>query len=184
VIRNTRNSWGGPAKFLHWIVALLVLAQLALGWAAVSWRLSPLKLDLFVWHKSTGLLIFGLMVVRAAWRLANPPPALPDAIPAWEKRAAHVGHFLLYAILIAMPISGWIVNSAANIPFRIFWRVPLPDIVAPDKALADLAARVHLILFLGLSALLSLHIAAALRHHLVRRNAILTRMLPFGPSGS
>ena len=111
-------------------------------------------------------------------------PALPDAIPAWERRAAHVGHFLLYAILIVMPLSGWIVNSAANIPFRIFWRIPLPPIVAPDKAVADLAARVHLILFLGLSALLSLHIAAALRHHLVRRNGILTRMLPFGPSGS
>lgn len=184
MIRNTRDSWGGPAKFLHWTVALLVLAQLALGWAAVSWRLSPLKLDLFVWHKSTGLLILALMLLRAAWRIANPSPALPDSVPRSERKVAHASHFLLYAILIAMPLSGWIINSAANIPFRIFWRVPLPAIVSPNKAVADLATRVHLILFVGLSALLVLHIAAALRHHLISRDHVLTRMLPFGRRGT
>ncbi|HSQ79520.1 MAG TPA: cytochrome b [Casimicrobiaceae bacterium] len=178
VIRNTRDAWGSPVKFLHWAVALLVLAQFPLGWAAVTWRLSPLKLDLFVWHKSIGISILALMVVRLMWRLANQVPALPKTIPAWEGRAARLGHFLLYAMLFAMPLSGWVVNSAANIPFRIFWRVPLPSIGGPDKVIAALSARVHLILFIGLAALLLLHIVAALRHHLTRRNNVLVRMLP------
>lgn len=178
MIRNTCDAWGSPAKCLHWAVALLVLAQFALGWAAVTWRLSPLKLDLFVWHKSIGISILALMVLRVMWRLANPVPALPDTIPAWERRAARRGHFLLYSMLFAMPLSGWVVNSAANIPFRIFWRVPLPRIARPDEVIAALSARVHLILFIGLAALLLLHIVAAMRHHLTRRNNVLTRMLP------
>ena len=178
MIRNTHDAWGSLAKCLHWTVALLVLAQFALGWAAVSWRLSPFKLDLFVWHKSIGVVILVLMVLRVTWRLANPVPDLPDAIAPWERRAAHLGHFLLYAMLFAMPLSGWVVNSAANIPFRIFWQVPLPGIVEPDQALARLAARVHLALFIGLSVLLLLHVGAALRHHLLWRNGVLTRMLP------
>ena len=178
MIRNSHDAWGSPAKCLHWAVALLVLAQFALGWAAVTWRLSPLKLDLFVWHKSIGISILALMVVRLTWRLANPPPVLPSDLPAWERRVAHLGHFLLYGMLFAMPLSGWVVNSAANIPFRIFWRVPLPQIVGPDKVIAALSARVHLILFIGLAALLLLHVGAAMRHHLTRRDDVLIRMLP------
>lgn len=178
MIRNTHDAWGSLAKCLHWTVALLVLAQFALGWAAVSWRLSPFKLDLFVWHKSIGVVILVLMVLRVTWRLANPVPDLPDAIAPWERRAARLGHILLYAMLFAMPLSGWVVNSAANIPFRIFWQVPLPGIVEPDQALARLAARVHLALFIGLSLLLMLHVGAALRHHLLWRNGVLTRMMP------
>lgn len=178
VIRNTADSWGWPAKFFHWTVALLVLAQFALGPAAVIWRLSPLKLNLFVWHKSIGILILLLMGLRLVWRITQQSPALPDTMPAWERHSAHFNHALLYAILVAMPFSGWVINSAANIPFRIFWSIPLPAIVAPDKALAELSARVHLLLFFALLVLLLLHVGAALRHHWVRRNDLLTRMLP------
>ncbi len=179
MIRNSVDAWGGPAKFLHWAVALLVLAQFALGGAAVTWQLSPLKLNLFVWHESIGILILMLMGVRLMWRLANPTPNLPDRMPAWEKRLADVVHFFLYAVLMAMPLSGWVINSASNIPFRIFWWIPLPAIVEPDKAVAEVSARVHLLLFIGLSMLLLLHVGAAMRHHLVRRNGVLTRMLPY-----
>jgi cytochrome b561 len=177
-MRNTADAWGAGAKCLHWTVALLVLAQFFLGWIAATMRLSPLKLDLFVWHKSIGIAILALMGVRVIWRLANRSPDLPSGMPAWERRAAHLGHFLLYVLLIAMPLSGWIINSAANIPFRIFWQIPLPAIVGPDKAIADLSARVHLLLFVAVSVLLLLHSGAALRHHFVRRDDVLTRMLP------
>ena len=178
MLRNTADSWGAPAKFFHWVMAALILAQIALGLTAASWRVSPTKLELFFWHKSTGMLILLLVALRLLWRLANPAPALPSGMPAWERAAARASHLLLYVLMIALPITGWIVNSASNIPFRIFWLVPLPAIVAPDKSTADLAALVHG----GLAALLGLvlvaHIGAALRHHFVKRNTVLTRMLP------
>src|SRR5712692_1907259 len=145
MLRNTADSWGAPAKWFHWVMAVLILALAAL---------------------------------RLLWRLANPAPALPSGVPAWERAAARSSHLLLYVLMIALPITGWIVNSASNIPFRIFWLIPLPAIVAPDKSTADLVALVHR----GLAALLALvlvaHIGAALRHHFVKRNTVLMRMLP------
>ena len=183
MLRNTDLSWGAPAKLLHWMVAGLVFVQIALGWAAVGWRLSPMKLDLFVWHKSAGMLILVLMVVRVAWRSANTAPSLPADMWPPERLAAHLSHLLLYLVLLLMPVTGWIVNSAANIPFRMFWLIPVPAIVAPDEAMALAAARVHLVLFVVLSLLLAVHIGAALRHHFVKRNDVLARMLPGTRSG-
>ena len=176
--KNTLDAWGAPAKLFHWVMAALILAQIGLGWVAVSWRLSPLKLNLFVWHKSIGMLILALALLRLLWRLANPSPALPGGTPAWERNAARGSHVLLYLAMIAMPFSGWIVNAAANVPFRIFWTIPLPAIVAPDQAVEEFAKLAHFGLFVLLAALLVVHAGAALRHHFVKRNDILTRMLP------
>lgn len=175
---NSDASWGAPAKFLHWLVAGLIFIQFALGWLALGWRLSPTKLDLFVWHKSTGMLILLLVLVRLGWRLVNPTPALPLDTPAWERGAARLSHGLLYVLMIAMPLVGWVVQSAAGIPFRIFWRIPLPALVSPDKHTEDLAAFVHFSLGMVFAALLVLHVGAALRHHFVKRNTVLVRMLP------
>lgn len=177
MLRNTERSWGAIARFLHWLVAALVFAQIPLGWAAETWRLSPMKLDLFVWHKSAGMLILVITILRLGWRLANPTPELPRGTMPLERWAARASHLLLYLVLLAMPVSGWIINSAANVPFRIFWLVPLPAIVAPDKRLADAAGVVHFWLFLALAILLVVHIAAALRHHFVKRTDVLARML-------
>ncbi len=178
MIRNTEHAWGAAAKCLHWLVAAAVLAQIASGWAAVSWRLSPTKLDLFVWHKSTGLLILLLVLARLAWRASNVTPALPADMRPLERQAAHASHFLLYLVLLLMPLSGWIVSSASNIPFRAFWLIPVPAIVGPDKEVQDAASRVHFALFVALSLLVAIHVAAALRHHFVKRDDVLTRMLP------
>lgn len=178
MLRNTERSWGAVAKFLHWSIAILVFAQFALGWMAVTWRLSPTKLNLFIWHKSIGLLILLLVVLRILWRFANPTPSLPTGMPRAERVGAHAAHFVLYGLLIALPLSGWVINSAAKIPFRVFWWFPLPAIVAPDKALAGVAKQVHFVLFIALAAVLVVHIGAALRHHFVKRTDILTRMLP------
>jgi len=166
------------AKTLHWTIAFLIFLQFGLGWIAVSWRLSPTKLDLFVWHKSIGLVILTLAIARLMWRLTNPVPELPTDLPNWERYAAHASHFLLYFIMITMPISGWIINSAANVPFRIFWTVPLPDIVPVSKPLEEYAKTAHLSLFILLCIVLIPHIGGALRHHFIKRDNILTRMLP------
>jgi cytochrome b561 len=178
MMRNTSQTWGTPAKTLHWTVALLVLVQIALGWTAVTWKLSPTKLDLFVLHKSTGMLILLLMLMRLFWRWTNVTPLLPIGMPTWERASAHASHFVLYFLLFLAPITGWIINSAANIPFRMYWLIPIPAIAGPDNALADAAARIHFGLFVLLSLVLVVHVGAALRHHFVARDNVLARMLP------
>ena len=177
------TSWSAPAKFFHWLVAALILVQVTLGIAAIRWPLSPTKLNLFVWHKSTGMLILALVALRLLWRLTHPAPGLPADTPEWERRAARASHLFLYALLVAVPLSGWVIASSSGIPFRIFWQIPLPQIAATDKAIADAAARVHLWLLVVFGALLVVHVAAALRHHYVKRNDVLRRMLPFGGRG-
>jgi cytochrome b561 len=178
MLRSTVDSWGAAAKAFHWVMAALILAQLALGLAAASWRLSPTKLELFVWHKSLGMLVLALLVLRVLWRLADAAPGLPAALPAWERAAARASHALLYLLMAALPLTGWVVSSASGIPFLIFRRIPLPPITPPDETVAQLFARVHGALALSLVALLAVHIGAALRHHFVRRNEVLARMLP------
>jgi len=174
---NTMDSWGVISKSLHWTMAGFIFVQLVLGPLAVSWRLSPTKLDLFVWHKSIGMLILALVILRVIWRLLNPTPTLPSDLPRWEHISARLSHALLYLIMFMLPISGWIINSAANIPFKVFWAFPLPDLVSPNKSLEELAKALHFSLVIGLITLLVLHIGAALRHHIVRRNNVLLRML-------
>jgi len=178
MLRNNATSWGAVAKSFHWIMAALILAQITLGLMAVAWRLSPTKIQLFFWHKSLGMLILALLALRLLWRLANATPLLPADMPRWERSAAHASHVLLYVLLILLPLTGWVINSAANIPFRIFRVIPLPAIVEPDKPLAELFARVHLSLIVVFALILTVHIAAALRHHFVKRTTVLVRMLP------
>lgn len=172
------GQWSAIAKFLHWMVAALIALQFVLGWMAATWRLSPTKLELFVWHKSTGMLVLLLVLVRLAWRLTHRAPELPAGMPRWERVAAAASHVLLYAAMLALPLSGWVINSAAGVPFRIYWRIPLPAIVAADKHVADIAAVVHFAIGMALALLLVVHVGAALRHHFVKRDDVLARMLP------
>jgi cytochrome b561 len=176
--RNSIQAWGTGAKLFHWTLAVLILAQIALGLTARGWRLSPTKLDLFVWHKSIGILILVVVALRIVWRLANPAPSHPAGMPVWERIAARFAHVLLYLLMLALPFSGWIINSASNIPFRIFWQWPLPAIVARSDATADLAKDLHYWLFMAIGLVLAAHIGAALRHHFVLRDDVLRRMLP------
>lgn len=178
MLGNTEHSWGCVAKSLHWALAILILGQLLLGQIAEEARLSPLKLDLFVWHKSIGVTIFLLVVLRLAWRSVNSPPVTPADIAAWEKRLAHAGHGLLYVLMLAVPLSGWWVSDTSRIPFRLYWAVPVPDLMRPDADLSEFAADVHGVLTTLLLILVGLHILAALRHHFLLRNDTLLRMLP------
>ncbi len=175
---NEDQNWHAGIKLLHWLVAGLIFIQIPLGLLADGWHLSPTKLDLFVWHKSIGLLILALVLVRIAVRTANGAPALPRDLPAWEALAARLTQLLLYALLLFVPLSGWVINSAANIPLRVFWWFELPDITRSDKGLAAIAKHWHQGLIVLLCLLLAMHVGAALNHHFRRRNAILKRMLP------
>lgn len=170
--------WDRLARTLHWSIALLVLVQVPLGWLASAWELSPAKLHLFVWHKSLGVLVLVLMVLRIGWRSTHRAPPWPRGMTRTERTAAHLTHAALYLVLVLLPVTGLIINSAAGVPFSVFWLVPLPSLAEPSEAVAQTAARVHLGLSLALAALLALHVGAALRHHFVLRDDVLRRMLP------
>jgi cytochrome b561 len=171
--------WSPAFKLFHWSTAAMILGMFVLGWVAVSYTLSPTKLELFKWHKSAGLLILAWVLLRLAWRATHRGPGLPAVMGRHERWAAHLAHALLYALMIAMPISGWIINSASDFPLKWFGLFRVPQLIGPNKGVQDSAELVHLMLFWTLLVVLVVHVAAALRHHFIRRNDVLRRMLPF-----
>ena len=163
---------------LHWLAAILIFAAFPLGLIMSDLPLSPLKLKLISYHKWLGVSVFLLAAARLAWRATHTPP-LPDVMPAWQRRAANGLHFLLYLLLFAIPLSGWLMSSAKGFQTVYFGVLPLPDLIGKDKALGDALQEVHEMLNYGLLALVSAHVAAALKHQFIDRNGILARMLPF-----
>ena len=174
------TRYSGTAIALHWLTAVLILGAFALGLYMVELELSPAKLKLYSYHKWLGVTIWLLAVLRLLWRLAHEPPPLPG-MPAWQRRAAAITHVMLYVLVLEIPISGWLFSSASGFPVVYFGVVPLPDLVAKDKALAGLLQTLHATLNYVLMAIVIVHIAAALKHHLVDRDSVLHRMLPLLP---
>ncbi|OIP17347.1 MAG: cytochrome b [Betaproteobacteria bacterium CG2_30_59_46] len=168
---------------LHWLVAFLIFAAFPLGLIMSGLALSPLKLELVSYHKWLGVTVFLVAVARLAWRATHTPPPLPTAMPAWERTAAHGLHHLLYVLLFAIPLSGWLMSSAKGFQTVYFGVLPLPDLIGKDKALGDVLREVHRLLNDGMLGLVVAHVGAALKHHFIDRDDILARMLPF-PSRS
>lgn len=166
------------AMSLHWLMALLLLGLLVVGFYMRDLPLSPDKLKLYSWHKWAGVTAFLLLVLRLGWRLAHRPPALPGSMSPLMQSAAHAGHFALYALMFAIPLSGWLMSSAKGFQTVWFGVLPIPDLLEKDKALGDLLATLHLSLNGLLIATLLAHVGAALKHHFIDRDDILTRMLP------
>lgn len=174
-MRNTEQHWGWPSKLLHWLTALLILIQIPLGYYADDLQRSPLKLELFGWHKSLGMVILMLAIMRLLWRMAGSIPTLPDAT-VLQQRLAGLGHSLLYGLMLALPLSGWVMSSAANRPINLFWLIEVPAITGPNKALKDIAEEVHEVSVTLLLVVLAVHIGAALWHHFKLRDSVLKRM--------
>ncbi|MBK9685080.1 MAG: cytochrome b [Betaproteobacteria bacterium] len=162
---------------LHWLLALMILASLGVGLYMTGLPFSPQRLQLYNWHKWAGVTILVLSALRLLWRLTHRPPAsLP--MPAWQQRASHMAHAALYALFFAVPLAGWAYSSAAGFPVVLFGVLPLPDFVAPDRALSEVLKPVHRWLAYALAAVIVLHVAAALKHHFVDRDGLLLRMMP------
>ena len=178
-LRNTNASYGIIAQSLHWLVAALVLAQLALGLYAAKLPVSLARLQWLSRHKSLGIAILAVVLSRLAWRAMNRPPLLPDTLPRWERRAATTMHWLLYALLVLTPLTGWLHASAAGLSVNWFGLFQVPDLIAKDAGLSALFKATHQSCIALLSALLAGHIGAALRHALILRDGILRRMLPW-----
>lgn len=179
---NTTRSWGWPAKALHWAIAVLVAVQLGVGLAMV-WLVTDLgrRFELYQLHKSLGVLVLTLVVVRLGWRCANPIlPTLPAGLSVLERRLAGLTHRGLYLLLFLLPLTGWIMASASplGIPTIVFGLFRLPDAVGPNANLEDLMKVAHGLLAVLLLLLTGLHVAAAVKHHFVLRDEVLLRMLP------
>lgn len=163
---------------LHWLIAALILVAFPLGLYMYELPLSPRKLQLYSYHKWIGITVLLAAAARLLWRLGHRPPA-PLPGPRWQVVAAHAVHHLLYLLIVAVPLSGWLMSSALGFPVVWLGVLPLPDLIAKDKELGEALKAVHQTLNFGLLALVVVHVAAALKHHFLDRDATLVRMLPF-----
>ena len=163
---------------LHWLIALLILAALPLGLYMTGLKLSPVKLKLYAYHKWLGITVALLAIARLAWRRHHPAPPPPPAMPAWQVQAATAIHHLLYLLMLLVPLVGWLMSSAKGFQTVYLGFIPVPDLLAKNEALGDLLAIIHASLAYLLAGLVAVHAAAALKHHLVDRDDVLTRILP------
>ncbi len=164
---------------LHWLIALLVFAAFPLGLYMHDLPLSPYKLRLYSYHKWLGVCVMLFAVIRLSWRVSHRPPALPDSMRGWEKLAAESMHYMLYILLFAIPLSGWLMSSAKGFQTVLFGVIPLPDIINKDKFLGEFLQQVHESFNWILLVMVCAHIAASIKHHFIERDDILERMLPF-----
>lgn len=171
VVRYSR-----PAVVLHWLLALLIFVAFPLGVYMHELPLSPDKLKLYSYHKWIGITILLLASLRVVWRLTHTPPPLTIDMPRWQRRASQMVHGLLYLLLLAIPLSGWLMSSAKGFQTVWFGVLPLPDLIGKDKALGDALAEVHEVLNFTMLALVVLHVGAALKHHFIERQPFLQRM--------
>jgi len=160
---------------MHWLAALLLLAGFSLGRWMVELPIAPQTLRIYAYHKWIGITVLLLTLLRLAWRFAHPVP--PPAMPRWQQLAARVAHVILYVLMLAIPLSGWIYSSATGVQVVYLGVYALPDLVPKDKSLAAVLRAVHYALNLFLLTLVLVHAGAALKHHFSDRDGVLLRML-------
>lgn len=167
------------AMTLHWVIALGVLAQIALGWWMIDIPKQPVGVRVYWFnlHKSIGLTLAALIVLRVAWRVTHRPPALPDSVPRWQVRAARVSHGLLYVCMVVMPIAGYLGSTFSGYPIKYFG-LTVPGWGWKDDTLKDFFSTVHYSTARCFMVLIGLHIAAAIKHLMVDRDRVFARMLP------
>jgi cytochrome b561 len=170
------------AKSLHWITAPLVLGLFGIGLWMTGLPISLLKLQVYAWHKWIGLTVLAFTLLRLLWRWRSPPPPLPPSVAPWEMKLAPVVHWTLLALLLAMPVSGWLMSSAAGVSVMWFGFIPMPDLVPRDQDLFAALRGTHYVLSRLLILAIVLHLAAVIRHDVLRRDGIFRRMSPFARS--
>ncbi|WP_307572500.1 cytochrome b [Variovorax paradoxus] len=185
-MRPGATRYGAVAITFHWLIALLIIVNFGLGLYFVQLRLSPGKLALISQHKWIGVTVFVLCAARLLWRCTHPAPALAPSLPTWQRHAAHAVHAVLYILMVAAPLSGWLYSSAAGVPtvYLGISALRLPDLLGKDAAIAATLKLVHRVINYSLATLVVAHLAAALKHQLVDRDGTLARMLPFFKTSS
>src|SRR5688572_2197030 len=177
--KNPPDRWGAISQLLHWLMVLLIFGLGAVGLIMVELPRSPRYFWVYDLHKSLGLTVLGLVLLRLVWRLYAGAPRPVPGTPHWQERIASITHWLLLTLVFAVPLSGWLFDSFSGLrPLRWFGLFAVPKLTAPDPQLSELLEEAHEWLFWALIALVAIHAGAALYHHLIQHDATLKRMLP------
>jgi cytochrome b561 len=179
-LTNSEQRYGAGAIFFHWLIAGLILALVAFGLYMTrlpDTGFEARKVTLILVHKELGVASFLLVCMRWIWRQINPLPRLVNDLPEWQKVAAITVHLCFYGLMVALPITGWVMSSYAGVPVW-FLGLTLPDLVLPNERLFEKLMQLHDWLGYAVAVLVCVHAAAALRHHLVLRDPTLRKMLP------
>jgi len=174
-----RTRYDAVAQTLHWVIAALIVTQFALAWTFDDLPLGMHKLALVARHKSFGMTVLILAVIRLIWRLTHTPPPLPTTSTPVERFLAHLTHIGFYVLLFAMPLTGWLMSSAKNYSVSWFGLFTWPDLIAKDESNFNILRETHDVLSWALLALAILHVLAALKHHFWDKDTVLRRMLPY-----
>jgi cytochrome b561 len=184
-MNRSSDHFTSGQKTLHWLIALLIVIQVPVGISMVNIMRegAPLTNAFYELHKSFGLTIFALALARVVLRWRHGAPPLVPGIPGWQRIAAYTSHYTLYVLIVLVPIVGWTATSACCPPVNLYWTVPVTLPVSADEATTKTIFRVHYALAFLLTAIVLVHVSAALHHHFVRRDRTLLRMLPGSGSG-
>lgn len=182
-LKNDESRYGAVAQVFHWTIVVLIVTQFVLANKAEHLPRGAAQLATLAQHKSVGITILALAILRLIWRWLNPVPAPPSSMPHWQRVAARVSHVALYILLLCVPVLGWFMSSARNFPVSWFGLFTLPDFIAPNRAAFELLRAAHVICATTLGVLALVHIAAALKHHFVDHDDVLRRMLPVWKKG-
>ena len=180
-LANSERQYGLVAILLHWAMALLLLALVVLGLYMVQLPdvgYDQVKITLILVHKAVGLGALAAVLLRLAWRVGNALPALAAGLPEWQQVSARFVHLALYALMLALPITGWLMSSAGGYPVTLFGRIELPDLIPYNEQQFHFYIALHRWLAYALILVVGLHAAAALRHHYLMKDDTLKRMLP------
>jgi cytochrome b561 len=172
------TSYNGVAKALHWLVLVLLVVQFAVAWTMPDITRDTKPIGLIAWHLSIGVFILLVMIIRLAWRMVSAVPPPPDDLPALLRVLSRATHGLLYALLIVLPVLGWINASSRGWAVQLFGIIPMPALVPSGSAWGLQMGDVHMAVALVLLGVAGLHILGALYHQFVLRDALLNRMLP------
>jgi cytochrome b561 len=178
-----QNKYTSVAIWLHWILAILILGQIAGGLLTEDVESKVLKFELVQWHKSFGMLVLALSFFRLYWRFAHKPPAPPAAMSGPEKMVVKIMHVLFYVLMIGIPLVGWMVSSASpkDIDLTLFKIIPWPHLpfIPKSENSVEILKEVHEYLSFAMLGLFALHVVAALKHHYINKDDVLTRMVTF-----
>lgn len=170
-------AYTATARLLHWLIAVLVLVMLPVGFTMIRVEPGALQNALYIVHKGTGATLILLVALRIAWRLTHPPPPL-TGVPGWQVRASHAVHMLLYVMLVVMVTSGYLRTVAGGFPIELLNALGIPPLMGKNKAVEDAALTVHMTGMYVIAALVALHIGAGLHHLKIRRDHVFWRMWP------
>ena len=177
-LEHGRETYDGVAKTLHWLILALLIAQFTVAWTMGDITKTSQPVGLIAWHLSIGATILFVMLVRLIWRATHPAPPPPRDLPRALRMLSRITHYLLYAILIVLPLMGWANASARGFPVRLFGAIPLPALLPKGSAFGHTLGDIHAETALILLGVIALHVAGSLYHAVVLRDRTVQRMLP------